>query len=335
MTLDGPPFSKAHQLNSELVSHQELPWVEKVTHLPGHPEILLGNFARLTDFLGQEFHTLDLDKLAPHLWMMSTQSSANISPLHHQKVKGRTIIIAEYPRLHLVWIHDRVFLKPIPRYLLSYHFWADYLTASSILGDEAEFLVLGDEGEGIRKAALGYLRTYRFLIKHESDFKIAQHNGLISHDVKWPDFLQFISEFHRIQDSQVSARYAYGELRLSRLNIYGRIFLRQFQFEQIHGQYSDYFSRYYGPLLFVFGILSVALSAMQVEMAVEALDGILPWKSLRNACRWFSVISLSGVLLLGLVFLFLALGMIANEWIFAIKVRLRKRRRQSERNLEG
>ena len=26
-------------------------------------------------------------------------------------------------RLHLVWIHDRIFIKPLPRHLLSYEFW--------------------------------------------------------------------------------------------------------------------------------------------------------------------------------------------------------------------
>lgn len=324
MSLNCPPFSKSHQLNSELTSFQVLSNAEKDSHLPGHPEIRLSDSAQLIKFLSQEFYTVDLDKLAPHLWMMSTQSSTNISQLHHQKVKGRTVIIAEDPRLHLVWIHDRIFMKPIPKYLLSYHFWADYLK---------DFSRLGHHGEGIQKAALGYLRTYRYLIKHESDFEIAQNKRLIPQNVTWLEFLCFISEFDSIQDSQVSARYAYGELRLSRLNFYSRIFLHRFQYEQTYGQYSDFFSRYYGPFLFVFGILSVALSAMQVVMAVEPLL-VVQWKSFWIVCRWFSVISLSGVLLLAVIFMLLPLGMIVNEWVFAIRVLESKRGTKPEQQRE-
>jgi hypothetical protein len=67
----------------------------------------------------------------------------------------------------------------------------------------------------------------------------------------------------------VSDRYCYGELRFSRLNFYAPIFFRRFSFEQLHGQYSDYFGRLYGPVLFVFAIVSTLLNSMQVEMAVE------------------------------------------------------------------
>lgn len=325
MTINRPPFSEAHQLNGELSSSQESANADETSYLPGHPEVLLDNSAQLINFLGREFHTVDLNKLAPHLWMISTQSSANISPLHHQKVKGRTIIITEDPRLHLVWIHDRIFVKPIPKYLMSYHFWADYLT---------DFVMLSHYGEDIRRAALGYLRTYRFLIKHESDFEIAQSKRLIPQNVTWLEFLRFISQFDSIQDAHVSARYAYGELRLSRLNFHARIFLHRFHFEQIHGQYSDFFSRYYGPFLFVFGILSVALSAMQVEIAVETLAvetlPVVEWKSFWGVCRWFSVICLSGVVLFGCMFFLLFGGMIVDEWIFAIRDLRRKRRLQPE-----
>ncbi|KAF2462923.1 uncharacterized protein BDR25DRAFT_308060 [Lindgomyces ingoldianus] len=59
--------------------------------------------------------------MAPRLWIM------NINPLHRQRVKGREIVLTEEPRLHLVWIHDRIFAKPLPRYLLSQTFWKMFL----------------------------------------------------------------------------------------------------------------------------------------------------------------------------------------------------------------
>ncbi|KAH6980614.1 hypothetical protein BKA56DRAFT_585781 [Ilyonectria sp. MPI-CAGE-AT-0026] len=58
---------------------------------------------------------------------MLKQDSGNISPLYWQLVKRRTIIVTEDPKLHLVWIHDRIFIKPLPRYITSYAFWRDYL----------------------------------------------------------------------------------------------------------------------------------------------------------------------------------------------------------------
>jgi hypothetical protein len=42
-------------------------------------------------------------------------------------MKRREIVVTEDPRLHLVWIYDRVFIKPLPKYLLSHDFWQIYL----------------------------------------------------------------------------------------------------------------------------------------------------------------------------------------------------------------
>jgi hypothetical protein len=100
---------------------------------------------------------------------MSKQDSGNISPLHRQLVKRRTIVLTEDPKLHLVWIYDRIFIKPLPRYLGSYTFWKDFLCIET--GS-------GGRGGRIRRAALGFLRTYCYLVKHESDLRIAQDPSL-------------------------------------------------------------------------------------------------------------------------------------------------------------
>lgn len=83
------------------------------------------------------------------------------------------------------------------------------------------------------KAATGFLRTYRYLIQHESDFRIAQqdHLCLIPKDMDWSSFGQFVSELDRIEDSAVSKRYCYGELMLTQLNFYTPLLLRKFHFE--------------------------------------------------------------------------------------------------------
>lgn len=323
MNPTSPPFSKAHQLCSDLdageagrsASEPRAP----ATALPGQPCIMLSDSVRTKQFLIKEFWADDLEALAPRLWVMSTQSSANVNPLHRQRVKGREIIITEDPRLHLVWIHDRIFIKPLPRYLLSHGFWEQFLLS--------KFSPLADRRDGIRKAAMGYLRTYRHLIQHESDFVIAQqdHLPLVPKDVSWTQFSRFISEVISTQDADVSGRYCYGELRLSRLNLYAPLFLRKFYYEQVHGQYSDYFATLYGPILFLFAVLSTTLNAMQVEIAVEQVSAA-HWAALWPISRWFSTITLVGTALISLCFILLWLWMIVDEWLYAIRCQLGKRR---------
>ena len=69
------------------------------------------------------------------------------------------------------------------------------------------------------------------------------------------DICQFVSGFDGITDIHVSPRYCYGELILTRLNLYAPLLLRKFNFEQTYGQYSDYFARLHGPILFIFAIM--------------------------------------------------------------------------------
>ena len=70
--------------------------------VPGQPGLPLSDIASVISFLEKDLLTPELDAMAPHLWMMSTQSSSNINALHHQLLKGRRIAVTENPRLHLV-----------------------------------------------------------------------------------------------------------------------------------------------------------------------------------------------------------------------------------------
>jgi hypothetical protein len=103
---------------------------------------------------------------------MATQSHASISALHAQRLKKRKIVVTENPRLHLVWVYDCVFIKSLPKYLLSYDFWQIYLLSdtSPINGKTAEEI---QKHQNICRAALSFLQTYFFLILHESDFDLA------------------------------------------------------------------------------------------------------------------------------------------------------------------
>jgi hypothetical protein len=320
-----PPFPREFELNKELqFLLQASPTPNTPHHLPGHPRINLDDTTKLTAFLAQEFLSKDMERMAPHLWMMSTQSHANISALHRQKVKRREVVVTQDPKLHLVWIYDRIFIKPLPKYLLSHVFWEKYL-----LSDVSP---LGSKREQIRAAALGYLRTYFYLVKYESDFTIAQDDKvrLIPEEVDWQQFCHFTAGFEDINDLDVSERYHYGELRLTRLNFYSKFFLRKFHYQRMYYQYGAYFARFYGPLLFAFGILSVLLSSMQVVGTIEQISSF-HWTSLWVVCRWFSVVSIIslGILSLGLILL---LGFkIISEWRYALNDRYWKPWRKTKR----
>jgi hypothetical protein len=286
--------------------------------VPGQPSILLKDLDRTTKFLHNDLWSEDLDRMAPRLWIMTTLSSANINPLHRQRVKGREIVITEEARLHLVWIHDRIFIKPIPRYLLSYVFWEAYL--------DRRPESLNDEQSNLRKAAAGFLRTYRYLIRHESDFHLAQQDSLrlIPKDVDWASFCQFTSDLNDIQDSAVSRRYCFGELRLTRLNFYAPFLLRKFRFEQVHGQYGDYFARLYGPVLFVFAVVSTILNSMQVALAADQSLAV-HWVPVWHASRWFSAISIVGTAVVALCFAVLWLWMFLDEWVYTLRQKSKAR----------
>jgi hypothetical protein len=129
------------------------------------------------------------------------------------------------------------------------------------------------------------MRSYYFLVQHESDFRIAIKEHLIPETTKYGDFIIFISSFGKIQDSQVSPRYRFGELRLRRLNRWSRILLGKPYFHKVVWQYADYLAPY--SYLFVFSIVSVVLSAMQVGVGAKT-----DWQSFYGFSAWFSVATL-------------------------------------------
>ena len=59
-------------------------------------------------------------------------------PLHYQISIGRNIVITERMDLHLLWANDgRIFIKPLPRFLLDSGFWTRYLTCQPNCGCHA------------------------------------------------------------------------------------------------------------------------------------------------------------------------------------------------------
>jgi hypothetical protein len=314
------PFRKADQLESD---HDELH-----DRLPGHPRIKLSHHESLFQFIQQEIWSTELEMISSKLWWMSKQDSGNISPLHRQMVKGRKIIITEDPRLHLIWIDDRIFLKPLPRYLVCHSFWQNHLSNLSRHGD-----ILN-----LRKAALGYLRTYLYLIQHESDLRIAQDPalGLVSKEVTWSQFCNFTANLNDITDDEVSGRYRYGEIRLTRLNYYAPILLGRTRYQRVGYQYRAYFARIQGPILCAFAFLSILLNCMQVNLAAAAaLDEKYADIAMTEVWYWISIIIGVATCFLLLVLAYLFIFKIIREWRFAVHIHLAGRKEQQKLAFNG
>lgn len=106
----------------------------------------------------------------------------------------------------------------------------------------------GGSKERIRRAALGYLRPYHHLVKYESELRIAQNPrpSLVPPGITWEQFCEFTSRLADIAGRDVSLRYAYGEIRLTRLNLYAPFLLGKSHFQRVEYQYGTYFARFYG-----------------------------------------------------------------------------------------
>ncbi|UZP36913.1 hypothetical protein NXS19_004729 [Fusarium pseudograminearum] len=284
---------------------------EHTQYLPGDPRIQLTD-PSIGSRLQAEFNTEDLDKMAPHLWLMSTQSSSNISSLTEQITRGRRLIVTENPGLHLVWIHDRVFLKPLPEYLFAHAFWEYYLVSShSPIEVPVRQMLL--------KAMSGFLRTYSYLIQHKSDFVLATGDDLqlIPKSISYAQFVNFMNNC-LIEDSSTSPRYQFGELRLTRLNFWCKIFLSKSSYHRVEWQYGAHFAQYYGPLLFIFALISLLTSAMQVALAAQdMLQSDESWLMFAKVSRGFSVFTIFFVACTAAALLVVLVHMVLQEFVFA------------------
>lgn len=234
-------------------------------------------------------------------------------------MRGRKDIIpVENPPLHLVWIYDRIFIKPIPRYLFSHAFW--------------QYLKIWHPD--VHKAAAGFVRSYSYLIQYESDFRLAQSATLClipaedgdGTTITFERFATFISNFAQLSDAHVSLRHEFGELRLTRLNIFARLFLRKLTFHHIDAQWSSYLGHFITPILSAFFIVTIPLSAMQVGLAVQSLANPSgTWNTFAATAKWFSIFTLIVVIVIIVFLAALVLFLFVHDIYFARSVIGRKR----------
>ncbi|KAK1762096.1 hypothetical protein QBC33DRAFT_462237 [Phialemonium atrogriseum] len=226
-------------------------------------------------FLATELRTPKLTRLHKYLWLAGLPVPAR--PLQRQVLMNRTLALTERPDEHLVWHRNRLFLKPLPDFLVCHSFWEQHLCRDT----------------GLHRSACGLLLSYACLISYQADFGIAQKHSLLPDGLTyhaWAEFMKdFLSHINLPVTSydQVDVRYYYGELRYSRLDLLSRlaaIITGSFKdfvygFMSTSTWYQAFFEHNFGWLLGVFAFFTVILSALQVGLATDALQGSQAFQS--------------------------------------------------------
>ncbi|OJK00246.1 hypothetical protein ASPACDRAFT_1880666 [Aspergillus aculeatus ATCC 16872] len=293
-----PAQSPAHRLpppfSIRLLEHSNLPSTDSLRS--NHPDQLLyllpasyrkasGDVVaaarNVTACIEKE---LNLDRLTIiHRWLWVAGRPLPPRALHHQLLLNRGILITEQMDMHLVWTAGRIFLKPIPRFLLEPNFWAEYLSCErdcecssdeTTQGFHAVTLRNECKRRGLRRRALGFLFSYTALLTHESDFRIAQDKHLLPEEVTWRAWRVLIEQLDPEHIyPHIDRRFVHGELRLSRLNkIYALYQTPLRGYLARWDRYGAFLRENFAGLASLTVYIAIVLTAMQVGLATEALE---------------------------------------------------------------
>ena len=270
--------------------------------------------------IARELDLRRLHRVASWLWVAGRPMPPR--PLHYQLLLGREIFVTEQMDMHLVWTTGRIFLKPLPRFLLEPRFWTDHLAPAEAAG--ARDGIRAHAHPVLWRCALGFLFSYAALITHESDLLIAQEKHLIPAEVGWPAWRILVAQLDTEHIyPRIDERFHYGELRLSRLNkIYVlsqrpilRGYMSQWQ------QYGSFFQDNFAWLASATVFIAIVLTAMQVGLATKTLADN---DAFQSASYGFTVFSILGPLVAaGLIFLAFCC-MFINNWAATAAYRTRR-----------
>lgn len=231
-----------------------------------------------TNHATDELSVKKLNDIHDWLWLAGRPGAPR--SLSYQQSSSREITIDERVDMHLVWMPGRMFLKPIPRYLLDHDFWTQYIIS-----------------EDTHMSTLGFLRSYVALIQYESDFRIAKEKHLVPDYVTWEAWVNFVDQFLELGnlEARVNKRYHYGELRLSRLNkvcwVQGRIRGYRFPYQT----YGEMLSMNMAPIGAATVYIAVVLTAMQVGLATPQLANNTVFQRASYGFTVFSIIAPVGL----------------------------------------
>ncbi|PVH96488.1 hypothetical protein DM02DRAFT_644742 [Periconia macrospinosa] len=265
-------------------------------------------------FLEMDLDVARLNRVHKWMWLVGLPGSPRA--LHYQILKKRNIVLTEQMDLHLVWSPSRILIKPLPRYLLSPHFWRTNLCPHPHL----------------YRVALGFLLSWIALVERESDFKLAVILGLLPAEMTWPDWLVLAREvmlrpapsrtrsneartIAAIVDNKeiVNNRFLYGELRVGRLN-----WIYRFRLGYLRGYlsscttYRSFLQENVNSLIAIFAYATIVLSAMQVGLGTSYLSESKAFDLASSVFTLFSIfaplVAVTGIVCVLVVFILYNLG---------------------------
>lgn len=299
------------------------------------------------DFLRQELGVKRLNDIHEWLWLAGRPMPPR--PLYYQKVLRRDIVIHELMDFHLTWDERRIFLKPIPRYLLNQQFWQDNLSCKEGCGSTSNNNNQGSRQDvhstqektattsacercEIHQYALGFMLSYASLISYESDLHTAKDVHLVPTELTWQQWRAHVRNLLELgKRRRVNQRYIFGELRLDRLNKIYRYSFRAPIRGYLYG-YTSYMHFWRDNLVRIaslFAYLVVVLTAMQVGLATDQLKDSYAFQQTSYGFTMFSIVAP-----LGFVGLFFAIFFVIFLFNLDATLKFWKRRRATiERSL--
>jgi len=273
-------------------------------------------------FLCAFFDLSRFNAIRKMLWLIAVHGAPR--SLYYQKFLGREIVIAEELGLHLVWAKSRIFIKPLPDFLLNYDFWEDYISCEPQL----------------HRAACGLLYSYCGLIRFGHDLQVAQQCHLVNVNLDyraWTEFARTVLPNLNPEDSNtMDTRFQYGELRLNRLDTIYRYSPYKLSISSIlqgfpHALTESYvpYMEQYNNAVSAFGIIVIVLSAFNLSLSARSKS---PDLDLQQAAYGFAIFAM--ILCAALIAVFIVVPLISSlatiYGSIATHKRLAKRREDEE-----
>lgn len=267
--------------------------------------------ASLMSFFANEVDVSQLNKIDKHLWMVGLECPTR--SLHQQVALGREIVVTEQADVHMLWEGSRIYIKPLPEFILCHDMWEDYVCNDRDLYEKG----------------CGFLLSYIWLVSRKSDLRIAHDRGLISRSINWEQWVSFVSAVMKRTDcrnlANINIRYRRGELHVSRSNWIYRLcsqtrnpttFLRGFMYG-----YRNYGSFVEGNLAWlasatIYTVL--VLTAMQVGLATDHLSDSVASK---RASYGFTVFAIIAPLIVVVILFALVLLLIVFNLKYTLKAK--------------
>ncbi|KAK7910664.1 hypothetical protein PG985_013145 [Apiospora marii] len=286
------------------------------------------------EIISENLSLARLNCIHSDLWFVGRPCPAR--PLHQYRIRELNIVVTEQMDMHLVWESHIIYLKPLPRYLLSPKLWESYL----VCGDACHCSTQGqpehmpDYSRTVnpkrrdcmrlqnRKVALGFVFSYACMITTETDFALAVEAGVIPRRDseglptqwrRWREVARQILKNH--SNTSVNPRFLHGELRLNRLNL---VYL----FRKWH-PYQDHWINYRAFLrdniawvTVATVYMALALTALQVGLGTIDLRDNL---SFHRAAYGFTLFSILGPITASAVILLTSSIHLARSTMSVIK----------------